>query len=97
MSANGTQETRLSRPGGDANWGTAEIAGGVGLPRPPAADQSRTSTCQKPSARHRRSQVRAPSQGYAHEVEAQPSFQDGAHLRAPSMRPTSSFLPFGDV
>jgi len=25
------------------------------------------------------------------------SFQDGAHLRAPSMRPTSSFLPFGDV
>src|SRR5262245_5939633 len=50
---------------------SAEIAGGAGLPRPPAADQSRTSTCQKPSARHRRSQVRAPSQGYALEAEAQ--------------------------
>jgi hypothetical protein len=67
----GTQEVRPSRPGGSANWGAAEIAGGAGLPRPPAADQSRTSTCQKPSARHRRSQVRAPSQGYALEAEAQ--------------------------
>src|SRR5262245_14840675 len=74
---------------------SAEIAGGAGLPRPPAADQSADIHRQKPSARHRRSQVRALSQGYALEAEAQ--LQDGAYLRAPSMRPTSSFLPFGDV
>src|SRR5262249_56479727 len=48
----GAQEARLSRPGGSANWGTAEIAGGAGLP---------------------------------------------SRVRAVSMRPTSSFLPFGDV